>query len=515
MSVRDEEKCARSAETGDTDRIAGVESVAQQSVSPARIFNRRAPEEKPARFHALELRARRTIRDFGMIAPGEHVVVAASGGADSTALLACLKTLAREMRLTLTAAHLNHCIRGPEGDADAEFTRQLCETLEIPCVTETIDVKKQAEDSGENLEACARRARYAFLHRAARDAGAQKIAVGHNRNDQAETAIFRFLRGSGIEGLSAVRPVLGDGVVRPLIDCPRELIRRYLEDKNIRWREDSTNAELHYARNRIRLELIPYLEKKFNPRIIDTLARETGIARETWDFIESQSRAALSNLRIETEEGISLDAAGLLSLHPALQKQVLRLALKEGLDSPRNIGAAHVENLLTLCKKQTGGGKTRLPGGSMGIRSFGRLLLQKHPPKPTADYSYSISFPGELHIPEIGALFRFTIIRRPVVTKTGRENLYQAILDIAALPGPLTIRSRKPGDRYGGINRGKVKKMLIDAKIPRDRRAAIPMLASTGVVVWIPGFMPARGYEARPESDACLSVEMMEMKYPR
>ena len=465
-------------------------------------------KENPVRFHALELRVRRTIRDFRMIAPGEHVVVAASGGADSSALLVCLKTLAREKPVTLTAAHLNHCIRGAEGDADAEFTRRLCETLEIPCVTETLDVKKQSEDSGENLEACARRERYVFLRRVAQRVGAQKIAVGHNRNDQAETALFRFLRGSGVEGLSAIRPVRGDGIVRPLIDCPRELIRRYLQDKTIRWREDSTNAELHYARNRIRLELIPYLEKNFNPRLIDTLARETGIARETWDFIETQSRAAFDNLRTETEEGISLDADRLTALHPALQKQVLRLALKDGFGSTRNIDAVHIENLLALCEKRTGGGEIPLPGGGRGIRGFGRLLLQDHPPEPAADYSYSLDIPGEIHVPEIKALFRSSIISRPADLETSRGDRRIALLDPAALDGTLTIRPRKPGDRYGGAEHKKVKKMFIDAKIPLARRAALPMLVSAGAVVWIPGFRPARGYEARPESGACLLIEM-------
>jgi len=438
-------------------------------------------------------------------------VIAASGGADSTALLVCLKTLAREARLTLTAAHLNHCIRGAEGDADAEFTRRLCETLEIPCITETIDVKKQAEDSGENLEACARRARYGFLRRAAQSVSARKIAVGHNRNDQAETAVFRLMRGSGIEGLSAIRPVLRNGIVRPLIDCSRELIRNYLKDKAVQWREDSTNTDIHYARNRIRRELIPYLEKNFNPRVIDTLARETGIARETWDFIETQARAAIENLRVETEEGISLDVAGLLRLHPALQKQVLRLALKDGFGSTLNIGAAHIDNLLTICKKRNGGGEIRFPGGSRVIRSFGRLLLQKNPPKPADGYLYPINIPGELRVPEIRALFRFSIIHRSEIMKMERENRSQALFDLAALPQTLTIRSRKPGDRYGGANSRKVKKMLIDAKIPLDRRAVLPMLAAGGAVIWIPGFRPARGYEARPESEACLLAEMIEM----
>ena len=444
-----------------------------------------------------------------MIAHGEHVLVAASGGTDSTALLICLKTLALQSRLTLTAAHLNHCIRGSEADADAEFTRQLCENLKIPCITENIDVKKEAEISGENLEACARRARYGFLRRTAQIVNAQKIAIGHNRNDQTETAIFRFLRGSGVEGLSAIRPVLRDGIVRPLIDCPRELIRGYLKDKAVEWREDSTNADLHYVRNRIRHELIPYLEKYFNPRLVDTLARETDIVRETWDYIETQSREALENPRGETVDGISLDITGLLRLHSALQKQVLRLALKDGFDSTLNIGAAHIDNLLRICRKKNGGGEIQLPGGRRGIRSFDRMLLQKKSPNPAVEFLYTVTIPGDLHVPEINTLFRFTIIHRPVNIKIERRTRRQALFDLATLPESLTIRSRKPGDRYGGASRRKVKKMLIDAKIPLDRRACLPMLASADAVIWVPGFRPARGYEARPESDMCLLAEIM------
>ena len=470
-------------------------------------------EENPVRFHALELKVRQTIRDFGMIAPGEHVVTAVSGGADSTALLFCLKTLSRQARFTLTAAHLNHCIRGTEGDADAEFVLQMCDSLKIPCVTETIDVKKLAENSGENLEACARRERYAFLRRTARRLGSQKIAVGHNRNDQAETAIFRFLRGGGIDGISAIRPVLDDVVVRPLIDCLGELIRRYLRDKGVCWREDSTNADLNYARNRIRHELIPYLERNFNPRLIDSLARLTGIARETWDFVETQSRAAIADLSVQTEEGILLDCSGLLMLHPALQKQVLRLVLKDGFDLSQNISADHIEKLLTLCEKQTGGREIQLPGGSRGTRRYGQLLLQNHSPSPPTEFSHSLNVPGEIHISEIKALFRFTLFHRctdaPVGVNTPDENNRRALLDFAALSGILTVRSRKPGDRYGGAGRKKVKKMLIDAKIPRNKRETLPMIVADGAVTWIPGFHPAHGYEARTESGACLLVEML------
>jgi tRNA(Ile)-lysidine synthase len=289
----------------------------------------------------LEIRVRKTIQNHKMIAPGEHVLVAVSGGADSVALLLCLKTLASELHLSLTVAHLNHRIRGLEGDADEDFVRSLSSNLQLPFVSEIIEVKQQAEATKQNLEELARRTRYDFLRRTAQRVSAGKIAVGHTLNDQAETVLFRFIRGSGMEGFSAIHPVLEGLVIRPLLDCSRDSILEYLQKKGANHREDSTNKDLQHTRNRIRRELLPYLEEHFNPQLVATLSREALVAREAWSFIESHALRAFESLHSRHgDAGILLDAKGLLELHPALQKQVLRRALKECLGSLRGISKA-------------------------------------------------------------------------------------------------------------------------------------------------------------------------------
>ena len=218
-------------------------------------------QEHSKKLCRFEIRVRKTIEKHSMLNPGDHVLVAVSGGADSVALLLCLHKLARALPLSLTIAHLNHRIRGQEGDADEDFVRSLSAGLHLPFCSEAIEVKKQAIEGKHNLEELARLKRYEFLRRTARRIGAQKIAVGHNLNDQAETVLFRFIRGSGIEGLSAIHPVVDGLVIRPLLDCSRKEIVEYLKQKGASYRDDSTNKDVQLARNRIRMELVPYLEK--------------------------------------------------------------------------------------------------------------------------------------------------------------------------------------------------------------------------------------------------------------
>ena len=218
--------------------------------------------------NALAVRVRRTIQRFGMLTGGEHILVAVSGGADSVALLLCLQKLAPGLNLTLTVAHLNHGIRGAEATADAEFVRRLSTRQNLPFISESIDIKELAHSGKRNLEELAREKRYEFLKRTARGVGAQKIAVGHTMNDQAETALFRFIRGSGIEGLSAIHPVIDGILIRPLLECSRDSILTFLEIEGAGYREDSTNSDLRYSRNRLRREVVPVLEQSFNPQLI-------------------------------------------------------------------------------------------------------------------------------------------------------------------------------------------------------------------------------------------------------
>jgi tRNA(Ile)-lysidine synthase len=466
--------------------------------------------ERSNRLFPLEIQVRKTIQKYNMFNQGDHVLVAVSGGADSMALLHCLHKLALPLQLSLTIAHLNHRIRGFEGDADEDFVRRMSADLKIPFCSEIIEVKQLAIAARQNLEEVARQKRYDFLRRTARRVGAHKIAVGHTLNDQAETILFRFIRGSGIEGLAAIYPVVEDLVVRPLLECSRESIVKYLQQKELRHREDSTNADLKYARNRIRRELVPFLEKNFNPQLISTLSREAFLARETWSYIESQAKAAFENVCLRQGDDILLKLQGLAKLHPGLQKQVLRQAIKECLGSLHGVASRLVDSILTICRTGNSSDQIRMPHGCTAIRQFDTLLLIKHPPLSSPSFLYQLDIPGECHVAEAGISFRSKICNTPDLKTMRDSRSRQAFLELSALPQNLTIRPRKSGDRYGGPGHRKVKKMLIDAKIPQLKRPGLPMIAAGEDVIWIAGFRPARAYEARPGSERCIAVEMIQ-----
>jgi tRNA(Ile)-lysidine synthase len=467
-------------------------------------------DRKRIKFHSLEIKVRRTLRKYGMLSGGEHVLVAVSGGADSTALLLCLHRIAAELRLRLTAAHLNHRIRGAEGDEDESFVRQMSVGLGIPYISETLEIKQEAIATKRNLEELARIKRYDFLARTAKQVGAQKIAAGHNLNDQAETVLFRFLRGSGIEGLAAIHPIVEGTLIRPLIECSRVLILDYLKCRGAQFREDFTNNDLRHTRNRIRRELIPCLEKYYNPQIIKTLAREALLSREAWSYIEAQGIESFEKIKCSPNNSIELKITDLLTLHPAMQKQVLRQGLKECLGSLRGISSIHIDDLLALCKSERSGTRLNLPHGSIAERQFNSLVLRKKAPDPKRSFIYQLGIPGECSVPEAGMFFSCSIGNAPDPAAMKSECSMKAYLESSLLTGSLAIRSRTPGDCYGGLGRRKVKKMLIDSKIPLSRRSELPLVIANEDVIWIPGFRPARLYEAKPGSSGCIVIEVIK-----
>ncbi len=461
------------------------------------------------KLHPLEVRVRKTLQSHNMLASGDQLLVGVSGGADSVALLLCLHKLAPQLHISLAIAHLNHGIRGAEADADEDFVRRISADLRLQFFSETIDAKQQAKAAGQNLEELARQLRYDFLNRIAENIGAHKIAVGHTLNDQAETILFRFIRGSGIEGLSAIHPILEGRIIRPLLECSRDAILDYLAQRGVSYREDSTNRDVAYSRNRIRLELLPYLAEHFNPRITATLAREAFLMREAWSFVEAEAKRAFDNLESTRREGLALRIAGLLELHPVIQKEVLRLAIQECLGSLRGITSRHIDSVLLLCSSGGSGDQVQLPHMASAIRQFDDLLFLRQQPSQTPSLIYELPVPGNCHIPEIGMRFRVSACDTPDRMTMKEHRFQRAYLESSRLPGVLILRSRKPGDRYGGPGHRKVKKMLIDGKIPYLQRLSLPMVLAGNTVIWIPGFRPARSWEARTESQTCILLEIV------
>ncbi len=479
------------------------------SKSRNRVRAIREPVPKPVRI--FEQNVLRMLRKHAMLDSGDAVLVAASGGADSTALLLCLHRLTPRLGITIMAAHLNHGLRAGEADADEAFVSELCRSLGIRFLSGQADVRRLAREGKQNLEDAARLARYEFLRQAAASLGCHKIAVGHTLNDQAESVLLRFLRGSGEEGLSGIHPVLDNLVIRPLLERPRSEIQEYLTSLSQAWREDSTNSQLRLRRNRLRHELIPYLAEHFNPRMLETLDRSAAQAREVADYLDAESRRAYLAMREDAKPGIvQVPAHRLAGLHPAIRRRVLRLAIRDVRGSLKGITARHADDLIKLCESGTSGHSIDLPGLIAAGLQFGDLVLQRKMPGPPTGYCYQLPVPGRCAVPEAGLAFSASLGRCAGVPAASARPR-RACIDAARLPDVLTIRSRIPGDRYGGPGHRKVKKMLIDARIPLSQRGLQPMVVAGDSVVWIPGFAPAAGFRPPPGTGGCVIIEVMPL----
>ena len=464
--------------------------------------------ESSARLLPLERKVCSTMDKYGMIHPGERILVGVSGGADSTALLFCLHRLAPQFGLSLVVGHLNHRLRGREADEDEQFVRDLALEAGLTSVTEESDVKGLAAREKLNLEDAARRARYDFLRRTAARLGCEKIAVGHNLNDQAESVLIRFLRGSGPDGLSGIHPVLDNLVIRPLLDCSRPEIEAYLRTLGRSYRDDSSNKELSLRRNRVRRELLPYLQQHFNPRVLETLARSAARARDIAGYLGREAGLAFQAIRKDSGPGsVALSARGLGELHPALRASVIRRAVSECRGSLRGISDQHVQAVIRLADSKRSGHSLDLPGVTACLE-FEALTLRRIGRDAASDFCGQLPIPGSCVVPELGLEFRATPgpwpYRKP-------DRSVNAILDADRLPSSLLIRGRRAGDRYGGPGHRKVKNLLINARIPLSTRGLQPMVVAGDAVVWVPGFLPAGPFRARPGADRCVVVEVRRL----
>jgi tRNA(Ile)-lysidine synthase len=296
-----------------------------------------------------------------------------------------------------------------------------------------------------------------------------------------------------------------DGIlIRPLLECSRPEIEDYLQSGGIDFREDASNRDLRYRRNRIRHECLPYLAKHFNPLIVETLAREAGLAREAAGFLERLVARELEAIKVSRPDGMEIPVQRLAQLDPVLAKAALRAAIRESRGSLRGITSRHFDAILRLCTGAIGGKGIVLPGGYRVRREFKNLVLGSGSALPAAGFLYSLSIPGQCLIPEAGVEFCAEL--RVPQGPPSRQS--RAFLDPAALPQQLWLRPRREGDRYGGAGHRKIKKMLIDSRIERDSRDSLPLLATEEAVIWVPGFEPARKFKAKSLNDKCVIITL-------
>ncbi|MBN1558133.1 MAG: tRNA lysidine(34) synthetase TilS [Lentisphaerae bacterium] len=463
-----------------------------------------------------------TLRDAlgrGLLpAPGARVLLAVSGGSDSTAMLLAFRGLARRRKLDLAAAHLNHRIRGREADADAAWVRALCRRLDIPCVVGRADVPRLARRRTLSLETAARAARYRFLARTARRLGADCVATAHTADDQAETVLLRLARGAGPAGLAGIprdtvidpayagrgRPVR---LIRPLLDLSRASLQAYLERRRAAWREDAGNRDPGPLRNRVRHTVLPLLADTLNPRVREALCRTADLIRAEDDWL---NRAAAETLRACAPDPATLDVATLNAQPAALRRRVVRLWLAaRGVPADR-VGFDLVDRLLRLAAQGRGSRAVPLPGGGAARRRYGALSVDRAaPPGP---FRAAVRIPGETRLPGPGLRITAAFGPGAVRSKRGAPGPLpaRAALNRTALGRRrLTVRAWKPGDRmrpHGLHGSRKLQDIFTDAKIPADRRARLPVFECAGEIVWVPGGRVAEGWTAPPPPAPALQL---------
>jgi tRNA(Ile)-lysidine synthase len=315
---------------------------------------------------------RRALRDLGAPLAGETLIVGLSGGADSVALTDVAAQAAAERGFHVVAAHLDHGLRADSRD-DAAFCSKICERLGLPLRTARTDVRARARRDGGGIEDAAREERYAFLRSVKHEVGASVIAVAHTRDDQAETFLMRLMRGAGSRGLAAMRPRSGD-VIRPLLSVSREQVLDHLEGRGLPWREDPTNADPAFVRNRVRHELLPYLESHFNPRIRATLARCAGVLAEEADTLEGLAESLVAGA-LHRDGSIALPRRALAGAPRAVASAALRqvIASAGGL---RAVSKHHVDSILSLVDARDGSRRRLpLPGGREAVVTRGEVAI--------------------------------------------------------------------------------------------------------------------------------------------
>jgi tRNA(Ile)-lysidine synthase len=434
-------------------------------------------------------RVKKTIERFGMVERGDHILVAVSGGMDSVSLLHVLMALRERLDIELTVCHLNHSLRGEESLRDEEFARRLASDLGLAFEVRREDVKSIARERKGSLQEVARAARYAFFEETAQRVGAEKVALGHTNDDNAETVLMRFIKGSSITGLRGIPPLRGR-YIRPLIETERRAVEEFIKDKGIRYVEDSSNRTMNYLRNRIRGELIPFIEERYNPNLRETLNRMASVIARDDDYLTSQAERMRHDVVVERGEGkVILDGVRLAALPDALMLRLFIMEMVQLYEYTVDIASNHLESMAGVVRGAAPNASINLPGGLRLVREYDRVILTM------GGYDVPIEFEGDLQVPGVtriegcSARFETSIIEDlPFnLTKDGKSTAY---FDYDALALPIVIRGFRAGDRLvplGMTGHKKVKDIFIDMKVPVARRYRTPLLISGDNILWVAG----------------------------
>lgn len=455
-----------------------------------------------------------------MLQKGDKIIVAVSGGPDSICLLHLLSSIKDEFALKLYAAHVNHCLRGEESEGDEAYVRGFCESIGIPLYTKKVNINEYAKNKKLSSETAGREVRYLFFSELLENLKADKIALAHNANDQAETMLMRIMRGTGIEGLLGIKPVREGIYIRPLLFMTRMEIERYCKENQLNPRIDSSNLQNIYNRNKIRLELIPYIQENFNNDIIQSLNRLSMLITADNDFIEQESELRYGSYsKSENKKVILVKEA--FNEKEAIITRILRKAIRDLKGDLNDFEAKHIYDVIALQSQGTGK-SIMLPGGITAENTYGDIsLYYRNKEKDLIKAKvFEIINSNKLEIAEkSGASIQIKLKELDYEIKFSLEDKGPGLnlkkdnfikyFDYEKIKSQIIIRTRKEGDKftpYGMKGQKKLKDFFMDEKIPKDQRDTIPLLCFDEEIAWVVGYRVSDNFKVTKDTNKILKV---------
>lgn len=457
-------------------------------------------------------KVKNTIEKYRLLEPKDRVIIGLSGGADSVFLLMMMKELMQEYDLEIYAAHLNHQIRGMEAQKDAAFCVSLCDEFAIPCFVKAIDVPKFCKENNYSIEEGARVLRYNMFFELKEQLMADKVAIAHNQDDQAETILMRMMRGTGLDGLRGIEYKRLDGIIRPIMDISRNEIENYCRENEVQFRTDKTNFEDVYTRNKIRLHLIPYIKEHFNPNIKVSLSRMANLIREDSDFLSQEADKAFSQACLfESKDQVHLKIESLLDNDISIFNRIVRKSIEKILTNLIGIESVHIDYVFNLLEKGKTGSYISLPRGIFVYRKNEEIWFTNRKIESTQlSYERDIVLGKRIQILEANIEVFASIITQDQMKSESKKDGVK-YFDFKKVSGKLRIRNRRNGDKIRMLGLGgakKIKDLFIDLKIPKEKREEIPIVEDAKGILWVVDHRISEDYKLTLLSDKILRIEV-------
>lgn len=454
-----------------------------------------------------------TINKHNLIQKGDKIVLGLSGGPDSVCLLHVLNRLKKDFNIEIYAAHLNHQIRGIEAQKDALYVSKLCEDMGIIFFVKSINVPKYCENEGLSLEEGARKLRYEMFYEIKDKIKANKIAIGHNLNDQAETVMMRIMRGTGLKGLKGIDYIRDNCIIRPILDVERNEIEEYCEAYNLNPRIDKTNLENIYTRNKIRLDLLPYMKDNFNSNVIESIVRMSNSLKSDNDYIEKEAEAKFREVSNIKEKGfVEINLDDFVCLHDAIKVRVLRNSIKHILGDTNFVDQRHIEDIMSLEDNSKVNKMLTLPRNIFVYRKKDSIILTNEEiVNEEIEFYYNVPSNGFIKIKELKQIIETQVMSIDRYKSMKLDNSSKGF-DFNKVKGGIVIRSRRQGDKIKlAMGSKKVKDLFIDLKIPREERCKIPIITDSEGIICVGDYKISENYKIDANTKEVLKINFNKL----